>query len=222
MLIRFWFGAIHIGRPSHIGSEGDYDASITWCWGRRGYDVPPGELKWRYIRRFSWDWLPVAIFNTESTLLDPANRAYAKLIASISGGGPQKSEIISSHWTGREKFVGWSHWRSSLTVLRSTRRSKMYVYLAGQKERESSHHMVYVAPAAYPGVDRNDVPSDWLIGVGDKAEARTFEVKFNHGRAEVEQNLGEFMIKHGLCNRTRLVRPSAGLLGGLARAISGR
>ena len=58
MLIRFWFGAIHIGRPSHIGDVGAYDVSITWCWGRRGYDTPPGELPWRLVARLAWNWLP--------------------------------------------------------------------------------------------------------------------------------------------------------------------
>lgn len=93
----------------------------------------------------------------------------------------------------------------------------MYVYLTGAKERASSHHIVYVAPAAYPGV--SEAPAEWYSP--DKT-AKTFEIKFVHGRAEVEQNLGEFMIKYGLANRSRLIKPAGGLLGGLAKAIAGR
>src|SRR5215469_1397604 len=97
MRLRFGFGLLHIGRPSGIGLK--RDASLTLCLGRRK-EVPPGELGWHRIYRFSWNWLP--------------DRRYLYLRSPGSG-------IDSTSWTGRKwKFLGFGKWRRELMVYRTT------------------------------------------------------------------------------------------------------
>src|SRR5690348_1758421 len=138
MLIRFWFGAIHIGRASRIGDLGDYDANITFCWGRRGYDVPPDELQWRLIWRFAWNWLPDVLYRIEPQVPNKAEIAFGQMVAAISPQAaflPPKAVTEKTRWTERVKVIGFGEWRHAVTINRSTRRSKVYVYLTGAKER---------------------------------------------------------------------------------------
>lgn len=73
----------------------------------------------------------------------------------------------------------------------------MIVYKPDQLTR----HTVYVTPAATPGVDATDFR--------DKdGKPRTFAVVFEDGRARVPDNLGQYMIDHGLARYAPVLLPS--------------
>jgi len=92
----------------------------------------------------------------------------------------------------------------------------MYVYLTGAKER-TNEHTVYIAPAAITAA--GDCPADWKDLEG---HPKQFAVKFINGRASVEKELGEWMIKNGQAQRTSIIRqPGKALLGSLASALRG-
>ena len=104
----------------------------------------------------------------------------------------------------------------------------MFVFLAGAKERANPRHVLYVTPGVPGlggGVSANDVPDEWKQPSADGTTTvpRQFEVVFTHGRASVDERLGEWLVKTGHAQRTPLVRASGNaLLGGLASLISGR
>lgn len=97
----------------------------------------------------------------------------------------------------------------------------MHVYLSGAKERANPSHVLRVAPAAEVGrvMAANDVPSDWKEHDGTP---KGFEIKFVHGRASVDERLGEWLIAAGYAYRSRLIRNVTGsMLGALAKTIRG-
>lgn len=207
MVIRFGrFCLLYIGKTTDFFSGQKYDAGITLCRGKR--DAPDWELQWRIIWSLSWNWLPDRIYRQ-------VNIPEPHLLGRI--GRFQDS----ARWTGRDrKFIGFARWRRKLTVIRSTWRSKMFVYLTGSKERSAPLHVKYVAPAGdKKHVRDGDIPSDWINQEGQPAG---FAVEFNYGRAEVDDRLGEYMISAGLAQRTNLIRSGKALLGSLASAIAGR
>ena len=63
----------------------------------------------------------------------------------------------------------------------------MFIHLTGEKERRSSNHVVYVAPGAVE--KRENCPSDWFELDGNPKQ---FSLVFIHGRASVDQQLGEW------------------------------
>ena len=193
MVIRFGrFGFLFIGSTMNFLTGQRFDAGITLAWGKR--DAPLYELQYRLVWSLTWNWLP--------------DRIYRSLDA------PQ-----SSRWTGRDrKFIGFGPWQRKLTVIRSTWRSKMFVYITGGKERAAAKHIKYVAPAGDKKFVKGEVPADWMEG--DKP--RGFAVEFKFGRAEVDERLGEYMIAAGIAQRTNLVRSGKALLTGLAGMIAGR
>jgi len=221
MLIRFWFGALHIGRASHIGTDGAFDASITFMWGWRGL-VPPNEPLWRFIWRCAWNWLPDVVYRIEPRP-SPSEIAFHNLVSTISNSADRPLSLSSDKAicsedapTERIKVIGFGDWRHAVTVIRSNRRSKMYVYLTGAKERRNPKHIVRCCPAAVIGVD--NAPSEWRNLDGT---AKNFEIEFIHGRASVEEQLGAFMLKHGYAQKTNLIRRTGSTLGSLAAAIRG-
>ena len=117
--------------------------------------------------------------------------------------------IDSSRWTGREPkasrdFLAWRH---ELWSHKTTRRSKMYVYLTGSKERMGDH-MLYVAPAAT--TPKEECPSDWFTtNEQNLIVPSQLHVKFTNGRAVVENNLGEWLIKNKYAQRTNQFNTSA-------------
>lgn len=221
MLIRFWFGQVHFGRPSHIGVIGDYDAGVTFCLGRRGYDVPPGELPWRFVCRVVWNWFPNVVYRIEPRSLTRSEIAVNRMVAALSGKEPYSlsSEYARNNeearWTERVKVIGFGDWRHALTIYRSTRRSKVFVYLTGSKERANPSHILRVCPGAT--MSANDVPAEFMDG--DKP--KPFEITFVHGRASVDEQLGKWMIEKGVAQKTNLIRRSGSTLGSLAAAIRG-
>lgn len=310
MLIRFWFGAIHIGRPSRIGTEGDYDASISFGWGRHRFEMCPGELAWRRVWRFAWNWFPDVIYQVEQCALTARETAINRMVASISGrkverygteNGAEASAPSSpdeklasekeirdhnrrkrkdaagtefslcglrlsrswlpegmarrsqpSNWEGswnslpsmqcgswerqgeqgqvaasgrlpgslqiekqEIRVIGFGDWRYSFDVYRSTRRSKVYVYLTGAKERGNPNHVLRVCPGAL--VPKNEVPEEWM----DNGEFKKYELVFVHGRCSVDEQLGKLLVEKGIAQKTNLIRRTGSTLGSLAATIRG-
>jgi len=232
MLIRFWLGRLHIGRPSGI-TGAPYDMAVTLCWGWRG-DVPLAAPQWRHLWRFSWDWLPIRFYQSINAVKPPEHPALTKIRQTVSviSGKDQVSPnsetllpsefwgaIDSSRWTGRDRrFVGFGQWRHSFLHYRATWRSLMHVYLTGAKERANPKHIMYIAPATQ--VPRAECPSEWL---NEDNTVRNFTVEFKFGRASVDERLGEWLVKSGHAKKSNIVRATTGsLVGSLARTIQGR
>lgn len=76
----------------------------------------------------------------------------------------------------------------------------MKIYYPGSQP----HHTLSVAPAAHPGPGDHRMNADWLDGEGAPV---TFQVQFVDRTAEVDKSLGEFLIKHGYAQRTKLLLP---------------
>lgn len=75
----------------------------------------------------------------------------------------------------------------------------MLVYLPHKK----STHTMHISPAADPRI-KGEVPVDW---VDDKNNPRTFQVHFYKGRAEVDDQIGNYLIETGLARKTKLIMP---------------
>lgn len=223
MLIRFWFGQLHVGRTSGIAGY-SFDASVTLCMGWRG-DVPPEAPSWKRVWRFAWNWLPDRKHKSlrPTVLLAPTEGQM--LQAAISGKEPSLAEVVdlrgvdSTLWTGRDrKFTGFGEWHRKLVSHRATRRSLMHVYLTGAKERASAKHVLFVQPAAL--VSGAECPEEWKNSDGT---AKDYSVEFKYGRASVPDNLGRLLIKTGHARASNIVRVVNGsLLGSLASTIAGR
>lgn len=222
MLIRFWFGQLHIGRPSGIASY-PYQASVTLCWGSRG-DVPPEAPSWRHVWHIAWDWLPIRKYRSLRPTIKIPPTEGELLNAAITGHEAKWHEIEdqrgidSVSWTGRDKkFIGFDGWPRDYLHHRATRRSLMHVYLNGAKERRNPSHMMYVQPANM--VRAAERPEEW---VNPDGTAKDFHIEFKYGRAEVPENLGRLLIATGHAKATNLVRATGGsLLGSLASTIRG-
>lgn len=230
MVFKFLFGQLHVGRPSGILDR--YDCAVTLCL-RRRRNAAAGALQWRRIWRFAFDWLPIRKYRCLAPIMTThVPPTAAEFIAGKFAG--HEIDVIdtrgtdSSRWTGRDHaFAGFAGWRHSFTSIRSTWRSKVYVYLTGQKERANPRHPLYVTPGipGLNGMTAAEVPEDWKQPSADGTSmvAKMFEVVFVHGRAEVDERLGEWLIKTGHAQRSPLVRPAGkALLGGLASLIAGR
>lgn len=76
----------------------------------------------------------------------------------------------------------------------------MFVYAPHKK----ATHTMYVCPAGDKDFVKGEVPSDW---VDDENKPKTFQVEFKRGKAEVDDNLGDYMIKRGLARKTKLILP---------------
>ena len=230
MRIPFWFGLIHIGRPTGIGAY-RYDVSATLYLWPRG-DVPHGEYAWHRIWRISWNWLPDRVYKQIGAVaILPAWNDRLKATISGKSAAPQDGSLLpaeyagafdSSRWTGRERrLVGFGIWQREYWHHRSHQRSKMYVYLTGSKERSNAVHNMYIAPGALG--KRADCPNDWYeIGVLGTEVPKQMTIVFHQGRAQVEKNIGELMIAHGMAQRTNIIKRSGAVLGNLASAIAGR
>ena len=75
----------------------------------------------------------------------------------------------------------------------------MFVFLP----HKNANHTMHITPAADPRI-KTEVPSEW---VNDKNEPLTFQVEFVRGKAEVDENIGRYLIEMGLANKTKLILP---------------
>lgn len=102
----------------------------------------------------------------------------------------------------------------------------MYVYLNGAKERANPSHRMYVAPAAMAGANMalNDIPAEWIErDAAGNLVPKSFTLIFQHGRADVPNNIGELLITTGHAHRSNIiVRTTGAMLGALADMITSR
>jgi hypothetical protein len=92
------------------------------------------------------------------------------------------------------------------------------VYLHGDNAEKSSYYTVTVAPAGDTLFVRGgDVLDDWKLADGS---AKQFEIVFDHGVAEVDDCLGNYMIARGIAQKSRLVRKVRQLFDNLGRAVN--
>ena len=81
----------------------------------------------------------------------------------------------------------------------------MRVYLNTSGERPPIPlHVMSVAPAAHME-GQGEMPLEW---VGPDNKPLTITVEFIHGEANVPDNLGRYLVKHGLAKKTRLILPA--------------
>lgn len=78
----------------------------------------------------------------------------------------------------------------------------MRIYLTTERAKAAPSYPVHVAPAAEP--EGADGPAAWRDEDGNPV---TITVVFTHGRAEVEDALGRFMVARGYAARTNLILP---------------
>jgi len=80
----------------------------------------------------------------------------------------------------------------------------MIVYNNGSKAAAMPSFFMSVSPARH--LEGQELPSsDW---VNQKNEPIDLMVEFKFGRAEVDKNLGEYMIKYGLASKSKLHIPA--------------
>jgi hypothetical protein len=75
----------------------------------------------------------------------------------------------------------------------------MFIYLP----HKNANHTMHITPAADPRI-RGDVPSEW---VDDKNTPLNFQVEFVRGKAEVDDNIGRYMIEQGLAQKSKIILP---------------
>lgn len=78
----------------------------------------------------------------------------------------------------------------------------MIVYALNKKK---ATHTMYLCPGADPEL-KGEKPSEWF---NDRNEAMSFTVEFRHGKADVQDSIGRYMIERGLAKKTRLILPEA-------------
>ena len=89
----------------------------------------------------------------------------------------------------------------------------MIIFIHGSPSKPPvAEHTIFVAPGAHLH-GRADLPADWFDttqkDAGGEPLPKTFPVKFFHGQAEVPDNIGKYMITHGLAEKSRLILPNA-------------
>lgn len=82
----------------------------------------------------------------------------------------------------------------------------MLIYNHGSPDKPLAPvHYVSATPAGDPRLAGQDKPSSWVDGENKPV---TFEVKFEMGKAEVDEELGRYMTAHGLASRSPLLHVS--------------
>ena len=70
----------------------------------------------------------------------------------------------------------------------------MFVYLHGSPGRApAAEHVMFITPAAH--LEGQEVPATW---VNRKNEPISFQIEFVHGRAEVDPDMGRYLVSEGL------------------------
>jgi len=78
----------------------------------------------------------------------------------------------------------------------------MKVYLAGEKPRRQKLFLMCIAPAAT--LHNQEIPQAWLEHDG---KPKQMNVEFEYGEAEVDDQIGAYLLKEGLAQRTKLFLP---------------
>lgn len=81
----------------------------------------------------------------------------------------------------------------------------MIVYAMGEKAAKQASFIMSVSPARHLE-GQGEMPSEW---VNEKNEPIDFNVEFEFGKAEVPDNLGKYLLKHGFAKMSRLIMRDA-------------
>jgi hypothetical protein len=74
----------------------------------------------------------------------------------------------------------------------------MYVFIHGDGIRPPPEiHFMFITPAAH--LVNTEVPNGW---VDTQNRPREFQLTFVHGRAEVDDEIGRYLIKNGLAQKS--------------------
>jgi hypothetical protein len=79
----------------------------------------------------------------------------------------------------------------------------MIVYAQGEKAVRQPSYLVSICPARHLE-GQGEMPSDW---VNEKNEPVEFNVEFQFGRAEVPDSIGQYLVKHGIAKKSKLILP---------------
>jgi hypothetical protein len=79
----------------------------------------------------------------------------------------------------------------------------MIVYTTGDKAAKQAAFIMSICPARHLE-GQGEMPSEW---VDEQNKPIEFNVEFNHGRADVPENIGKYLIKHQLAKKSRLIIP---------------
>ncbi len=78
----------------------------------------------------------------------------------------------------------------------------MKVYIRSPKARLQKDFVMNIAPAS--DVKNMEIPPDWF---DDQGKPRQFNVMFEYGAAEVEDEIGRYLIAKGYAAKSALVLP---------------
>lgn len=79
----------------------------------------------------------------------------------------------------------------------------MLVYLHGSPDRNPpASHTKFIAPAAH--LAGQECPHEWVDTTNKPIE---FQIDFVHGKAEVDDAIGKYLVETGQAFRSRLIRP---------------
>jgi hypothetical protein len=84
----------------------------------------------------------------------------------------------------------------------------MIVYATGEKARAQKSFVLAICPARH--LEGAEMPAEWVT---ETNEPREMQVEFTYGRAEVPDNIGRYLLAHGLASKTTLILPHHFLVG---------
>lgn len=79
----------------------------------------------------------------------------------------------------------------------------MKVYAAGERQAQGVQTL-HICPAAHIG-EKAACPTEWF---GEDGEALNFTVTFRHGEAEVDDQIGRYLLAYKLARKSRLIIPA--------------
>ena len=79
----------------------------------------------------------------------------------------------------------------------------MKVYTTGEKSSVQSNYFLSICPGEHLGAEAAET-SEWF---DEKNQPLQFHVEFKHGIADVPENIGRYLVKHGLASKSRFVLP---------------
>lgn len=78
----------------------------------------------------------------------------------------------------------------------------MIVYASGEKAVLQPSYLLCICPARH--LEGEEMPAEWVTADNEPLE---LTVEFVFGKATVADNLGRYLVKHGLAKKTRLIVP---------------
>jgi hypothetical protein len=90
------------------------------------------------------------------------------------------------------------------------------VYLHSDAAERAKRYIVTIAPAGDTDFVGGEIPAAWTYADG---RPKQFEIDFAHGVAEVNDELGRYMVDRGIAKRHRMLRKVRQLFDRTGRPI---